>query len=214
MSRSFEQEQEQAKAKAQGERTGRRRYAAGTGGLPSTYGNVPHGSLPPAVVREPWRGRNEEVDFWGQARHPETTEASLWSRVQGAFSGRGPKNYVRSDERIREDVLDRLNHLSVHADVDASEVEATVQDGEVTLTGSVVERRWKHMMEDAADGVMGVKDVHNQVRVRREDETARATTTTGTSTGSGVSTSSTTTGTGAIGGDSNRRPSTGVAQRS
>jgi osmotically-inducible protein OsmY len=134
--------------------------------------------------------------------------------IKSVFRGKGPKGYKRSDERVREDVLDRLNHLSMHAEVDASEVEASVQDGDVTLTGFVTERRWKHMMEDAAEGVMGVRDVHNQIRVRREDETARATTTTGMSTGSGVSTSSTTTGTGAMGGDNNRRPSTGVAQRS
>ena len=136
--------------------------------------------------------------------------------IKSVFRGKGPKGYKRSDERVREDVLDRLTHLSMHAEVDASEVEVTVQDGEVTLTGFVIERRWKHLMEDVAEGVMGVKDVHNQIRVRRDDETSRATTSTGSgmSTGSGVSTSSTTTGTGSMTGDNNRRPSTGVAQRS
>jgi osmotically-inducible protein OsmY len=134
--------------------------------------------------------------------------------IKSVFRGKGPKGYKRSDERIREDVLDRLNHLSVHAEVDASEVEAAVEDGEVTLTGFVRERRWKHMMEDAAEGVMGVKDIHNQIRVRREDETTRATTTTGMTSGMGATASSTTAGTSPMGGDSNRRSSTGAAQRS
>jgi hypothetical protein len=162
MSRSFEQEQEQAKA--QGERTGQRRYAAGTRGLPSTYGNVPHGSLPAAVVREPWRGRNEGVDFWGRERHTEATEASLWSRVQGAFSGRGPKNYVRSDERIREDVCERLQD---DPHIDATELEVFVADGEVTLVGTIDGRMAKRAAEECAEQVRGVKEIHNQLHVKR-----------------------------------------------
>jgi hypothetical protein len=85
-------------------------------------------------------------------------------------TAKGPKGYKRSDERIHEDVCDRLSHLSVHADVDASDVEVTVKDAEVTLTGSVPERRWKHMIEDTADHVHGVKDVHNQIKVRRQND--------------------------------------------
>lgn len=82
----------------------------------------------------------------------------------GGYAGRGPKGYSRSDDRIREDVCDRL---SADDDVDASEIEVTVKDGEVTLTGSVQTRSMKHQAEDLADDVLGVKDVHNNLRVAK-----------------------------------------------
>jgi hypothetical protein len=93
---------------------------------------------------------------------------------RGRFTGRGPKGWRRSDERIREDVNERL---TFHPDVDASEIEVQVKDGEVTLTGKVDERRAKRVAEDIAEQVNGVKDVHNQIRVE-EREAERTMTTT------------------------------------
>ena len=46
----------------------------------------------------------------------------------------------------------------------------SVKDGEVTLTGTVDERHAKRIAEDVAESVSGVKDVHNQVRVRQSSE--------------------------------------------
>ena len=83
--------------------------------------------------------------------------------VKRAF--RGPKGYKRSDDRIREDVSDRLGE---HPWLDCSEVEVTVSNGEVTLTGSVNSRQEKFLLEEIADDVSGVNEVHNQVRVKRE----------------------------------------------
>ncbi len=82
---------------------------------------------------------------------------------RGPYSGRGPKDYQRSDDRIREDVCERLTE---HPDVDASEVSVQVSSGEVTLQGSVSERRMKRLAEDCAESVSGVHEVHNQIRVR------------------------------------------------
>ena len=80
----------------------------------------------------------------------------------GGFAGRGPKDYTRSDDRIREDVCDRL---SIDDDVDASEIQVRVENGEVTLVGTVQTRSMKHQAEDLAEAVPGVSDVHNQLRV-------------------------------------------------
>ena len=52
-------------------------------------------------------------------------------------------------------------------EIDASEIEVTVESGEVTLTGTVDNRRIKHLVEDIAEGISGVKDVNNQLRVNR-----------------------------------------------
>lgn len=80
-----------------------------------------------------------------------------------SFYGKGPKNFKRSDDRIREEVSEALFHD--HA-VDASEIEVQVNDGEVTLSGTVSERRMKRLAEDCVERVSGVKDVRNEIRIQ------------------------------------------------
>jgi len=79
--------------------------------------------------------------------------------------GRAPRGYQRSDERIKEDVCDRL----MHSWVDAENVEIQVRSGEVVLSGTVEDRQSKRMIEDIAEEVLGVKDVQNQLRVQRRE---------------------------------------------
>jgi osmotically-inducible protein OsmY len=85
-------------------------------------------------------------------------------QVQG-MRGRGPRNYQRSDERIREDVCESLTQDD---QIDASSIEVTVTDGEVTLTGTIFQRDDKRRAEDLAEEVSGVKDVRNNLRVSSE----------------------------------------------
>ena len=65
----------------------------------------------------------------------------------------GPKNYTRSDERIREEVCERLAHAHT---LDVSDVTVAVTGGVVTLTGTVNHRRAKYEIEDIADDTYGV----------------------------------------------------------
>lgn len=95
-----------------------------------------------------------------------SSQSSSGRESTGRFFGRGPKGYKRSDERIKEDISEVLTR---DADVDAHDIEIEVKDGEVTLTGFVPERRMKHQAEDLAERCMGVKDVTNNLRVRREE---------------------------------------------
>lgn len=81
----------------------------------------------------------------------------------------GPKGYTRSDERIREDVCERL---AAAFDIDVSDVSVEVRDGRVELEGTVPARWMKHGIEDIADSCMCVRDVENRVRVRRDNETS------------------------------------------
>ncbi|HTM44130.1 MAG TPA: BON domain-containing protein [Polyangiaceae bacterium] len=78
--------------------------------------------------------------------------------------GRAPKGYTRSDERIREDVCDRL----IEGNLDAGEMEVTVHDGEVELKGSAPSREVKHSAERIAASVLGVRDVTNHLRIVRD----------------------------------------------
>lgn len=86
-------------------------------------------------------------------------------RRQGNYAGRGPKNYKRPDERIAEDINDRLTG---HPDLDAADIEVRVSDGLVTLTGRVDTRQSKRLAEDLAESVSGVQDISNQLRTGQE----------------------------------------------
>ncbi len=84
------------------------------------------------------------------------------SRPSNGFAGRGPKGYRRSDERIQEEINDLLTE---HDELDASDIEVTVRDGEATLTGTVASRQAKRLAGDLAEGSRGVRDVMNQIRI-------------------------------------------------
>lgn len=84
----------------------------------------------------------------------------------GRFAGRGPKSYQRGDERVREDVCDRL---TADGRVDASDITVHVQNGEVTLEGTVDDRAMKRRAEDTTDAVDGVRQVHNRLTVQNEN---------------------------------------------
>lgn len=90
----------------------------------------------------------------------------------GWRSGKAPKGYRRSDERIREDICEHLMH---EHELDASDVSVDVHEGTVTLSGTVQARWMKHRLEDVADGCSGVVDVRNEVRVLRPGENGRQT---------------------------------------
>jgi len=100
----------------------------------------------------------------------DTMSSSDPSREQRRYRT-GPKGYTRSDERIREDISERL----MMADsIDSSEVSVAVKDGKVTLEGTVPTRSMKHSIEDLADYTAGVEDVDNRIRVERAGAAAAA----------------------------------------
>ena len=123
-----------------------------------------------------FRGGGEDeirTGFSGGYRDLESSTDRGWNvghgndrgdRPRESYRGRGPKNYQRSDERIREDVCERL---AMDHDVDASDIEVHVAEGVVTLDGSISERHAKRIAEDICESVRGVKDVQNNLRVTR-----------------------------------------------
>ena len=88
----------------------------------------------------------------------------------GPYTGVGPKGYERSDDRILDDVCQRLTQ---HGMLDASDIQVEVHNGEVTLNGRVEDRRAKRMAEDTAESVTGVWDVHNNLTIENRANSAR-----------------------------------------
>lgn len=128
-------------------------------------------SAPPQDFRSPERrqsmgrraadhGREEFASPVGAC---EGHGGEAWSPTdEGSRPCRAPKGYKRSDERINEDLY---THLVRRTHIDASDVSINVNDGKVTLDGSVPERRMKHAIEDIAAACPGVTDVANHIRV-------------------------------------------------
>ncbi|MEY4548441.1 MAG: hypothetical protein RL685_4636 [Pseudomonadota bacterium] len=106
-----------------------------------------------------WRSESELGKRESSSR---TGSQQEWRGASQA--GKGPKGYVRSDERIREDVCDRL---SDDDELDASEITVSVAGGEVRLEGTVIDRYSKHRAEDVVEAISGVRDVTNNLRARK-----------------------------------------------
>ena len=83
---------------------------------------------------------------------------SMPSSSTGKHKGRGPRGYRRSDERIAEDINDKL---MMHNEIDPTDVQVHVKNGEATLSGTIESRHEKRIAEALADSVPGVTDVKN-----------------------------------------------------
>ncbi len=100
-----------------------------------------------------------------QDRHGSASYYSNEQQNRGIHKGKGPKGYKRSDERILDDINDRLTDDDY---VDASNIEVSVSDSEVVLTGTVSSREDKRRAEDIADSASGVRNVENRLRISQD----------------------------------------------
>jgi hypothetical protein len=87
------------------------------------------------------------------------------------FAGLGPRNYIRTDESILEDINEKLTH---HPMIDATDIEVTSFNGSVKMHGRVDNPYMKLMAEVVAWSVSGVKDVQNEISIMPNTEGERA----------------------------------------
>lgn len=134
------------------------------------YGSRPYGS--------PSRGGYEQRQYGGEfaggtprgfGGYDMDTRRGPRGGARESFRGRGPQSYTRSDDRIREELCDLLTDDDM---VDATNVEVRVDQGEVTLSGTVNDRESKRCAEDIAESVSGVRNVQNQLRVQSQSTTS------------------------------------------
>lgn len=109
-------------------------------------------------------GRGREQNMYGDRSSSGMRGfgTSTQQRMYGPHRGKGPAGYTRSDDRIREMVCDVLTD---DHDIDATHIEVSVRNGEVTLSGSVDDRRTKRHAEDVIESLSGVREVINNLRV-------------------------------------------------
>jgi hypothetical protein len=137
------------------------RGGAGQGLRPDSWDQ-----MPPSPYRPQGRpaAQSQADGFAGRGDERDDRRDSFARRSagRGPHAGRGPKGYQRSDERIREIVSEALTR---DGDLDASEMEVSVERGEVTLQGTAPNRWSKRLAEDLVQDLPGVKEVHNRLRV-------------------------------------------------
>jgi osmotically-inducible protein OsmY len=165
-------------------------YGSGNYGSESNYGRMTREgreNMYRGEGRYGREGRNQDRNWWERTRD----EVSSWfgddeaerrremdKYYEGGYRGKGPKTYHRSEERIKEDVCDRLTYDDR---LDASDIEIEVHSDEVILTGRVDNRMQKRRAEDLVESVPGVRNVENRLRVGQSNVTTYSDSTSGTS---------------------------------
>ena len=116
-----------------------------------------------------FRGHPRNVNLASLAEQRETQR--VWDtdgkESKSNFTGKGPKSYRKSDERIHEEICELL---SAHPEIDASNIEVSVKEGEVILSGTVESRPVKRLAEDICEDSFGVVHIHNQLKVAPSNE--------------------------------------------
>jgi hypothetical protein len=109
-------------------------------------------------------GSDGEDERWGYGGRPAAFGG--WNRAYvpgGEYRGVGPRGFQRADDHIEAEICERMTD---HPQLDARDIDVEVTGGEVRLGGSVSSRFAKRLAEDIADSVSGVREVHNELRVR------------------------------------------------
>ncbi len=115
-------------------------------------------------------GYRESYDRLPEDQWPEVEEG--WqmreaqerrNRQQESHRGKGPRSWRRPDDRLMEEISDALYE---DPGVDASDVEVSVDNGDVILTGFVEDRYMKRHAADIAEEIPGVTNVENRLRAR------------------------------------------------
>jgi hypothetical protein len=145
------------------------------GGYRTRYGRRGIGNYPDAGIDRPPYGYagEDRAAVYHDDFDPDSEPARPPRPVPGdeaestrsrGHRGRGPRGYRRSDERIREDICDRLTEDAL---IDATDIEVTVTNCEVMLDGTVSDRLSRRRAGDIADGVSGVVVVVNNLRIEQ-----------------------------------------------
>ena len=116
-----------------------------------------------AVLHRPRYGRSVDRPSNGGVEYVEVERRGGERAADGPYANVGPRGYRRSDASILEDVSERFTRNPY---LDASDLEVRVEEGEVTLEGTVENRTARRLAEDIAEATRGVFDVHNRLRVR------------------------------------------------
>lgn len=132
------------------------------------------------------RFSEDDRDYSGEARYARGEHSRSWMDRAGDFFGAGRRHdderRYEADRRYESDRRSRrrrgssdrvlwaiiMERLEDERRLDLRDVDVSVEDGEVTLNGTVRRKEDKRRIEDIAD-IDGVRNVQNNLRVRDPD---------------------------------------------
>lgn len=96
----------------------------------------------------------------------DTADALVYTEVwlvPGPYSGLGPKGYDSAGDPVGQEVYSRL---AQHGQVDASNIEIVIDNGEVLLEGTVDSEETKRLAQEAIESILDVSSVQNLLQVQ------------------------------------------------
>ena len=112
----------------------------------------------PRGVDTPSEVVNERFDNPGE---------STWGDAGRRGTNRGPRSRRKPDESLREEIREIL---IADPELEATDIEVEVDGGAVTLRGVVVDPDARLLAEELVESLAGVREVHNRLRVEREED--------------------------------------------
>lgn len=107
-----------------------------------------------------------ETALESEPQIPSPTDTLLYTEVwlvPGPYTGIGPKGYDSAGGPAGQEVVSRLTQ---HGQIDASNIEITILDGEVLLEGTVDSDETKRLTEEATESIPNVNSVQNLLKVQ------------------------------------------------
>ena len=116
---------------------------------------------PSEVVNEGFGNPGENA--WGEEQFVAERREEQGRRQANS----GPRSRRKSDESLRQEIREIL---TADSELEATEIEIEVEGGAVTLRGAVVDSDARLLAEELVDSLAGVREVHNRLRVEREED--------------------------------------------
>ena len=105
--------------------------------------------------------RESEITVEGGPRTEDPPRSGDWAHRSSSARGRR-----RPDESLAQDIHEILTS---DPELDATDIKVEVEDGAVTLSGVVDSLDAKLLAEELVESLVGVREVHNGLRVTREE---------------------------------------------
>lgn len=112
-------------------------------------------------------GQPNDDRYTAHGPRPYLTGNVTWD-TRSSFKRVGPKGYKRSDDRLREDICEKLTE---DERIDATDIDVIITNAEVTLNGTVHTKEERRRAELLIDDIIGVTHVQNNLRIKGEGDT-------------------------------------------
>ena len=132
------------------------------GGEGPTAGQQMHSSVDPSEVVND-RSSGATSGPWGKERSGGERREEQGRRQTNS----GPRSRRKSDENLTQEIREIL---TADPELEATDIEVEVEGGAVTLRGAVVDSDARLLAEELVESLSGVREVHNRLRVEREED--------------------------------------------